>query len=59
MVAAVDGPVQEKTDHATERCVNNHFGIDVRGGGDGLRGGGDLMLLPLPLQALWPWRRGV
>ncbi len=33
MVAAMDGAIQEKTDHATERCIYNNLGIDIASGG--------------------------
>ena len=31
VVAAVDGAVQEETDHATQSCIHNDFGIDAAG----------------------------
>lgn len=33
VVAAVDGSIQEEADHATQRGVDYHLGIDVAGGG--------------------------
>ena len=41
MIAAVNRPVQEKTDHPTQRSIHYHLGINImwEGQGGGVRGG--------------------